>query len=293
MAARVLLAEWTKLRTVRSTTAWALLAVLGLTVGLSAFVCSALDTDAGALSDNDSIAPSVAGVYISQIAVVALAVLAITGEYASGMIRTSFTAVPRRREVLAAKALVLAAVTLVTGLAASLVSFLVGQPILAGNGFVATPLGDPEALRSVVGSGLYLAVLAMLGLGVGTVVRRPAGAISATLGLLFGPLVVAMFLPGQLQKAALDYGPMTAGLAIQLTKPAGIIAGTVPVAPWTGFAVFCAYAAVALLAAFWLVGRRLTRPPATGPADDDQLRDAPLPGAAEALAASAPLGSIS
>jgi ABC-type transport system involved in multi-copper enzyme maturation permease subunit len=255
MAARVLLAEWTKLRTVRSTV-WALLAVLGLTVGLSAFVCSALDTDAGALSDNDSIAPSVAGVYISQIAVVALAVLAITGEYASGMIRTSFTAVPRRREVLAAKALVLAAVTLVTGLAASLVSFLVGQPILAGNGFVATPLGDPEALRSVVGSGLYLAVLAMLGLGVGTVVRRPAGAISATLGLLFGPLVVAMFLPGQLQKAALDYGPMTAGLAIQLTKPAGIIAGTVPVAPWTGFAVFCAYAAVALLAAFWVIGRR-------------------------------------
>ncbi len=83
------------------------------------------------------------------------------------------------------------------------------------------------------------------------------------------------------------------GFSLGMRQRLGIIVGTVPVAPWTGFAVFCAYAAVALLAAFWLVGRRLTRPPATGPADDDQLRDAPLPGAAEALAASAPLGSIS
>jgi ABC-2 type transport system permease protein len=142
MAGRVLLAEWTKLRTVRSTT-WALLAVAVLTVGLSAFVCSALDTDAGARSDDDSVAPSVAGVYVSQIAVAAMAVLAITGEYATAMIRTSFTAVPRRRTVLAAKAVVVAAVTLAVGLGASVASFLVGQPILAGNGFVATPLGDP------------------------------------------------------------------------------------------------------------------------------------------------------
>jgi ABC-2 type transport system permease protein len=251
----VLLAEWTKLRTVRST-AWALLAVAVLTVGLSAFVCSALDTDAGALSDDDSVAPSVSGVYVGQIAVAAMAVLAATGEYATGMIRTSFTAVPRRRQVLAAKALVVAAVALVCGLAASVASFLVGQPILAGNGFLATSLGDPAALRAVVGSALYLAVLALLALGVGTIVRRPAGAVGATLGLLFAPLVVAMFLPGRLQELALDYGPMTAGLAVQLTKPAGIIAGTVPVAPWTGFAVFCGYAATALLAAFWLVTRR-------------------------------------
>jgi ABC-2 type transport system permease protein len=252
---RVVLAEWTKLRTVRSS-GWALLAVALLTVGLSAFVCSALDTDAGALSDNDSVAPSVSGVYVSQIAVVALAVLTISGEYASGTIRTTFTAVPRRRSVLAAKALVLGAVTLVVGLAASATSFLVGQPILAGNGFVATPLGDPAALRSVAGSALYLAVLALLGLGVGTVVRRPAGAVSTSLGLLFAPLIVAMFLPGRGQELLLDYGPMTAGLAVQLTRPAGIVAGTVPVAPWTGFTVFCAYAAAALLAAFWLVGRR-------------------------------------
>jgi ABC-2 type transport system permease protein len=252
---RVLLAEWTKLRTVRSTT-WALLAVAGLTVGLSAFVCSALDTDAGAQSDNDSVMPSVAGVYISQLAVVALSVLAITVEYATGMIRATFMATPARWRVLAAKAIVLGTVTLIVGLAASVTSFLVGQPILAGNGFVATPLTDASALRSVVGSGLYLAVLALFSLGVGAVIRRPAGAISTMIGLLFGPLIVAMFLPGQAQKLLLDYGPMTAGLAIQQTKPAGIIAGTVPVAPWTGFTVFCAYATAALLPAFWLINRR-------------------------------------
>jgi ABC-2 type transport system permease protein len=252
---RVLLAEWTKLRTVRSS-GWALLAVVALTVGLSAFVCSALDTDAGAQTDNDSIAPSVAGVYISQIAVVALAVLAVTQEYASGMIRTTFMATPGRGRVLAAKAVVLGAVTALAGLAASVASFLVGQPILAGNGFVATPLSDPAALRSVVGSGLYLTVLALFALGLGAILRRPASAISTMLGLLFGPLIVAMFLPGELQKLALDYGPMTAGLAIQMTKPTGIIVGTVPIAPWTGFAVFSAYAAAALLAAFWLIRLR-------------------------------------
>jgi ABC-2 type transport system permease protein len=252
---RVLHAEWTKLRTVRST-AWALLAVVALTVALSAFVCSALDTDAGALSDNDSVMPSVAGVYVSQIAVVALAVLAITGEYATGMIRTTFLATPGRGRVLAAKAVVLGAVTLAVGVAASVASFLVGQPILAGNGFVATPLSDPGALRAVLGSGLYLAVLALFGLGVGAILRRPAGAVSAVLGLLFGPLIVAMFLPGHLQKLALDYGPMTAGLAVQMTKPTGIIVGTVPVAPWTGFALFCAYTSATLLAAFWLTTHR-------------------------------------
>jgi ABC-2 type transport system permease protein len=248
----VLLAEWTKLRTVRSTT-WALLAVVALTVALSAFVCSALDTNAGAQTDNDSVMPSVAGVYVSQIAVVALSVLAITGEYATGMIRTTFMATPRRGRVLAAKAVVLGAVTLVVGVAASVTSFLVGQPILAGNGFVATPLSDPGALRAVLGSGLYLAVLALFGLGVGTILRRPAGAVSTMLGLLFGPLIIAMFLPGHLQKLALDYGPMTAGLAVQMTKPTGIFVGTVPIAPWTGFAIFCAYALAALLAAFLLV----------------------------------------
>lgn len=245
----VLLAEWSKLRTVRSTT-WALLAVVALTVALSAFVCSALDTNAGAQTDNDSVMPSVAGVYVSQIAVVALSVLAITGEYATGMIRTTFMATPRRGRVLAAKAVVLGSATLVVGVAASVASFLVGQPILAGNGFVATPLSDPGALRAVLGSGLYLAVLALFGLGVGTILRRPAGAVSTMLGLLFGPLIIAMFLPGHLQKLALDYGPMTAGLAVQMTKPTGIFVGTVPIAPWTGFAIFCAYALAALLAAF-------------------------------------------
>ena len=252
---QAVLAEWTKLRSVRST-AWALLAVVAVTVGLSAFVCAAHDTDAGALTDNDTVMFSVSGVYLGQIAVVALAVLSITGEYATGMIRTTFVANPRRRTVLAAKAVVVGAVTLGAGLLASVASFLVGQSILPSRGFVATPLTDPPALRSVLGSALYLAVLALLGLGVGTVLRRPAGAVTAVLGLLFAPLVTAGLLPERLRELVLDYAPMTAGLAIQMTRPVGIIVGTVPVAPWTGFAVFCGYAAVALLTGFWLVGRR-------------------------------------
>jgi ABC-type transport system involved in multi-copper enzyme maturation permease subunit len=260
-------AEWTKLRSIPSTT-WSAAAIVGLTVLLSAFVCASVDTRGGTPEnpgDEDVVMLSLSGVYLGQIAVVALAVTAVTSEYATGMIRTTFLANPRRRTVLAAKAAVVGATVLGVGLVASLASFFAGQSILPGNGFTTAngyppaSLGDGPTLRAVVGSALYLALLALLSLGVGAVLRHTAGAVSTLLGLLFVPLIALTFLPDNLWKPVQRFAPMTAGLAVQSTVGSlELIAGRAgePISPWAGLGILCAYAAVALLAAFGLINRR-------------------------------------
>jgi ABC-type transport system involved in multi-copper enzyme maturation permease subunit len=260
-------AEWVKLRSVPSTT-WSAAAIVGLTVLLSAFVCASVDTQGGSPEnpgDEDVVMLSLSGIYLSQIAVVALAVTAVTSEYATGMIRTTFLANPRRRTVLAAKAAVVGAAVLGVGLVASLASFLAGQSILPGNGFTTAngyppaSLGDGSTLRAVVGSALYLALLALLSLGVGAVLRHTASAISVMLGLLFVPLIALTFLPANLWEPVQRYAPMTAGLAVQSTVGSlELIAGRTgePVGPWAGLILLSAYAAGALLTAFGLINRR-------------------------------------
>jgi ABC-2 type transport system permease protein len=161
--------EWMKLRTARST-AWAVAAAMAGMVLLGVLVCSSVDTSGGSAccpagapgcGDEDVVLNSLAGVYLGQIAVVAVAVLAATSEYASGTITATFLAVPRRRTVLLAKAGVVAGLAGMVGLAASVVSFSIGQPILHGNGFVpdngyptASLLDEPTA-RAVAGTAAY------------------------------------------------------------------------------------------------------------------------------------------
>jgi hypothetical protein len=265
--AQAVRAEWVKLRSVPST-AWSAAAVVGLTVLLSAFVCASVDTEGGSPGnpgDEDVVMLSLSGVYLSQIAVVAFAVTAVTSEYASGMVRTTFLANPRRRTVLAARAAVVGATVLGVGLVATLAAFLAGQSILPGNGFTTAngyppaSLSDGATLRAVAGSALYLALLAMLSLGVGAALRHTAGAISVLLGLLFAPLIALTFLPDSLWEPVQRYAPMTAGLAVQSTVGSlELVAGRTgePVGPWAGLGLLGAYAAVALLAAFGLVSRR-------------------------------------
>jgi ABC-2 type transport system permease protein len=266
-AVQALRAEWTKLRSVPAS-GWAAVATVGLTVLLSAFVCGSVSTRGGDPAhpgDEDVVMLSLSGVYLSQIAVVALAVTAVTAEYASGMIRVSFLANPRRRLVLAAKAAVVGAAVLAAGLVASLLSFSAGQPILAGNGFTATngyppaSLADPPALRAVAGSAVYLALLALLSVGAGAIMRHAAAAITTVLGLLFVPLVALSFLPERLWEPVQRFAPMTAGLAVQSTAGSlELIAGRSarPVGPWAGLGILAAWAAAALLLAFALVERR-------------------------------------
>jgi ABC-2 type transport system permease protein len=199
---------------------------------------------------------SLAGIWIAQIAVAVLAVLAITSEYATGTIRATFAANPRRLTVLAAKAAAVGAVVAGVGLAASFASYRLGQSILPGNGYTpangypAASLGDGATLRAVVGSGLYLVVLALFCLGIGTIVRHTAGAITTVLGLLLFPFIASIFLPEHLGETVQKFSPMI-GLVIQSTVEDGV-----PLGPWEGFGVTCAYAGASLLLAFWLIRRR-------------------------------------
>ena len=193
---------------------------------------------------------SLTGIYLSQAIVAILAVLAISGEYTSGMIRITFTAVPRRTTVLAAKAAILSGLVLAAGTVAVLGSLLAGRLILPGHGFTAghgyppLSLGDGPVLRAAAGSVLYLALIALLSLGVATAVRDAAAAIGVVLGLLYLiPIIAAVTVPHwhrHLQQIA----PMTAGLAIQATT--GL--RSLPISPWAGLGVLAAWAAAALLA---------------------------------------------
>jgi ABC-2 type transport system permease protein len=264
---RVLLAEWTKLRSVPSTT-WAVLAVIGLTVLLSFVVAASVDTagsapgctpGAAGCGDEDVVMNGLSGVLFGQFAVVAIAALAATGEYATDTMRSTLTAVPRRATVLAAKTVVVGALCLAAGLVASLAAFLVSQPILHGNGFAPeqgypfASLADEPVLRAVAGSGLYLALVGLLSLGVGVIVRHTAAAITTVFGLLLVPFIAALLLPDHPRELVQKYSPMTAGLAIQRTVER---LDSVPIGVWAGLGVLAAWAAAALLGALIVIHRR-------------------------------------
>jgi ABC-2 type transport system permease protein len=251
-------AEWTKLRTVRSSW-WALGLVFGLTVLMSAFICSTVSTSGKPPGDSgeDTLMLSLGGVLFGQFAVVALAVVAITTEHATGTIRATFAANPRRHAVLGAKAAVVAGVVLAVGLVGSFLAFLATQPILHDNGFVSVngyqplSLGDGASLRAVAGSAVFLALLALLALGVGAMLRHTGAAITTVLALMFVPLIAAGMLPESAQDTVQRIAPMTAGICIQTTPGHGA-----PLSPGAGIAVLAAWAAAAMLGGLWLIGRR-------------------------------------
>jgi len=250
-------AEWTKLRTTPGTV-WLLLAAVGLTVALSAAV-SAAATCPSAGCGQDAAKLSLTGVEVGQAVFAVLAVLAIGNEYSTGMIRVTLVAVPRRTTVLAAKAAVLGGVVLAAGTVAVLGSLLAGRLLLPGNGFTAAhgypplSLADGPTLRAAVGSVLYLALVALLSLGVATAVRDSATAVAVVLGLLFlFPLLIQVVSDPHWHRHLQQLGPMTAGLAVQATT--GL--RDLPIAPWSGLGVLTAWAAASLLAAAQLLRLR-------------------------------------
>ncbi|GAA3968595.1 ABC transporter permease subunit [Actinomadura viridis] len=241
-------AEWTKLRTLPGTP-WLLLALVGLTVAGSA-AAAALVSCPRPGCGYDTARVSLSGVQAGQALAGGLAVLAIGGEYGIGMVRATLAAMPRRGTVLAAKAAVVTALTAAAGTVAVLASVLAGRLILPGNGFTAAhghpppSLADGAVLRAVVGSVLYLVLIALLGLGVGAAVRDSATAIGAVLGLLYvtsaAPFLVSD--PGW-QVFLWRISPMNAGLAVQATTGASAL----PLGPWEGLGVLAAWACAALL----------------------------------------------
>jgi ABC-type transport system involved in multi-copper enzyme maturation permease subunit len=205
------------------------------------------------------------GGFAALIVMIVLGVLFITTEYRRGLIRTSLTVSPRRGRVLLAKATVIGAVTFVTGLVGAAIAVPISERILSANGNFINPITALTEIRVIAGTAAILAVAAVLGLAVGTILRRSAAAITAVVALVVLPYILAT--SGALSAGAsqwlLRVSP-AAGFAIQQSIPAypqvdlayTPTAGFYPLAPWAGFAVLCAWAALALGGAIYLLRRR-------------------------------------
>jgi ABC-2 type transport system permease protein len=240
--------EVTKITSVRSTY-WSLLVLIVVTVGIGAAAgASAAHSASGPSFDPTQ--TSLYGLVFGQLIIAVLGVLTVTSEYSTGMVRTSLTSMPRRGTMVAAKAVVLAAVGLGTGLVASFGAFFAGQELM-GHHINAT-LGQPHVLRAVIGGALFLAVSGLLGLGLGLILRHAAAAICAAVGLLFVLFILALELPSSWRVGT--WVPLNAGSQIwQTVAPA---ASTHMLSAWTGFAVFCGYAAIAVIGGLILFRKR-------------------------------------
>jgi len=253
----LLLSEWTKLRSVRSTM-WALgtlvVATIGFTTLLTWLASSQWDTftavqKAAVLADpTGQILGS--GFQFSQLAVCVLGVLVMTAEYSTGTIRSSLLAVPRRTPMLAAKALVFGALVLAVAEATAFPSFFIGAAILHSTAPVS--LGDPGVLQAVIGAGLYAAVLGVFAVAVGAIVRHTAGAITGIIGFVLVLSPLALLLPGTVGAHIHAYLPTVAGQALVTTVqgPDDLLSA------WQGFGVFVLWTVGLLLVANYLLKRR-------------------------------------
>ncbi len=197
------------------------------------------------------------GFFQAQLGAAVLGVLAISSEYATGSIRDTLTATPQRITVLGAKTIVVAATTAVVGIASAFLAFLVAAQVFAGNA-IDIALTDPGALRSVIGAGLYLTVLAMLALALGVVFRSSVGAIAVVVVLMLVLPGIATARPASWQNTAIPYLPTEAGQALIGHTPFAP-AGPHLLAPWTGFAVLAGYTAIGFIAAATALVRRDSR----------------------------------
>jgi hypothetical protein len=242
--------EWHKLRTVRST--WWIVAVFMVSlIGLAVLVLSHENYPQLSAADRasfDSVHDTFIGLVLGQLLAGTLGVLAITTEFSAGMIRATFAAVPRRPLVLAAKAAVLGAVTLAAGEVAAFAAFGAGQSVLPAPAPHAT-LGQPGVLRAVLLAGAYPALIALIGLGLGALIRHTAGAICALVGVLF--VLPLLFISPALQDAAQNFLPHPMANAMTAVKP---LAHTL--SPWLIFGLLCLYALAALAAGAWALTRR-------------------------------------
>jgi ABC-2 type transport system permease protein len=242
--------EWIKLRSLRSTI-WILAATVASMIAIGILVMANTRAPSSA-ADKASFDPTnnvLAGLALGQLLIGVLGVLVMTGEYSSGMIRSTLAAIPNRPLVLAAKAAVFGAVTLAVGETVSFVAFLAGRAVLDPR--VPHPaFGQPGVLRAVVMSGAYLCLIGLMGLGLGAIVRHTAGAIAALVGVLF---VVPLLLAGITRGPGLaKYFPtFIAGNSLGVAKPVAQM-----LSPWAGFGVLCLYTAVVLGAGGWLLARR-------------------------------------
>ena len=246
-------AEWTKLRTIAGTW-WLMVGAVALTVAASAGIAASTHVSPGGSggasgAGQDPTKLSLIGVDLGQAVVAVLAVLAVTEEYGAGMIRVTLAAIPRRGVMLGAKAVNIAGLALVTGAPAVAGCLIAGRLLLpeAGlgpaHGYALLSIAHGPTLRAAFGSVLYLGLIALLSLGIGTVFRDPAVSAGIVLGLLYLPPLLAQLLSGPWRRHIQQIAPMTAGLAIQATRNIR----SLPISPWAGLGVLAAWAAGMLL----------------------------------------------
>jgi ABC-2 type transport system permease protein len=252
--ARVLRSEWTKFRSLRST-GWTLLIALVLMIGIGA-AFSAVNASQyhtftpSQIASFNPVSVSLTGTAFAVIAFGVLGVLMMSGEYGTGMIRSSLTVVPRRLPVLWAKLGVFAASAFAASLAASFAAFFIGQALLSGHG-LGVSLGSPGALRSVVGAALYITVGGLIGVALGALLRSTAAGIATFAGAFFVVPPLASLLPSSVSDHLTKYLPSDAGSALW----GGAQDAAHALSPWTGFAVLCGYAVVLIAAAAWRLRR--------------------------------------
>ena len=275
---RAMAAEWTKLWSVRSTQ-WTLVATGVAVIGLCAL-------STGTVSPmeiiDDPTRRSLVGIFLGQLIFGVLGVLVVSAEYGTGTIRATLSALPRRPVVLAAKIVVFGAVAVVVSEILSFSAFGVGQAILSAKHATGTSailrhaqqlgvqvplklhgllsagsasLGQPGVLRAVVGAGLYLTVLGLLALGLGTIIRHTAGAITAFVGIVLVLPLIVQALPESISNAVARYLPANIGLVMFSTH--GIPDRIGPAfGPWAGFGLLVLYAVVVLGVGCWVLVRR-------------------------------------
>jgi ABC-2 type transport system permease protein len=255
---RVLHAEWIKLWSLRSTY-WTVGTTVAAMVLIAVMLAATLRIDGQAAVEGlDGTAAVNMGYTFAQVVVAVLGVLTITGEYATGMIRSTLAAVPTRVPVLAAKAVLIAVVGFVLGVAGMTVAYLASYPLLGAAG--AADLSDPEVRRMFWGTGLYLAAVGLLGLGVGAILRHTAGALTAVLGvlLMLPTLWQLLMVTSDVFARALPFLPSIAGERIAIPREVTTVMGEGPqlLAPWPGFAVLMTYVVLTLVLAAVLLRRR-------------------------------------
>jgi ABC-2 type transport system permease protein len=244
-------AEWTKLRTVRSSW-WTMLALIGLAVSVTALVTAGAEvptcsTTSGRCDATDTTALALSGVLFAQLAAVLLGVSVMSSEYEPRMIRATFAANPRRTTVFAAKVAVVSAAVAAAAVPAVLSSILVGRAVLTAHGFTAATghtqqsLGDHAAQRAAYGTVIYLVLVGLLSLGIAAVLRHTASAVVSVTTLLYGTYLVTLIVPMSTHTLhqVQSYTPMTAGLAVQSTITGS---GGPPIAPVAGISVLAGYA---------------------------------------------------
>ena len=245
--------EWLKLRSVRST-GWTLLVFAAGMIGLAILVMIHQHWAAMSAADRatfDQVNEGFTGLALGQLVLGVLGVLAVTTEFSSGMIRATFAAVPRRPMVLAAKTAVVGTVTLVAGEVLAFGAFAAGELALRSPAPHAT-LGQPGVLRAVLMAGAYPALIALIALGLGAVIRHTAGAISAVVGILFVLPLILLPLGTSIQNSVGQFLPMLiAENSMTAVKPVAH-----SLSPGVGFGMLCVYAAVALAVGTWALARR-------------------------------------